>query len=1163
MQIESEWSECARPASRSLGSLCSLLFVLAGVAATAATDWENEAVLQINREPARATFVPFATAEQALREHNSNSPCFLSLNGDWRFHWVPRPELRTTNFFEPGFDDSAWKTIPVPASWEMHGYGTPIYVSSGYPFKIDPPRVTSEPPTKYTAFKERNPVGSYRRTIELPAEWDGRRVFIHFNGVESAFYVWINGRLAGYSQNSRSPAEFEITRLLKPGANQIAVQVFKYCDGSYLEDQDMWRMGGIFRDVHLYSTAAARIRDFAVRTVFGADYSNATLEIKPEVAADKDLSLNGWTVNAQLFDAAGKPVSFGSSRGNESQASSARGSVAADVSPLHLDSEASQGRLTSAATVLSCEAAQILNRDWNAKIMNDRTPQRGLPKFAWLSGEVVNPAKWTAETPNLYTLVLTLRDTKGNVMEANRCAVGFRQIEIRNGQLLVNGQPVKLRGANRHEIHPDTGHVVSEADMIRDIVLMKQANLNAVRTSHYPNDPRWYELCDRYGLYVLDEANLETHGTRGTLASDARWAAAFLDRAISLAERDKNHPSVIMWSLGNESGFGPNIAAMAAWLHEFDTTRPVHYEGAQGAGPRDLAFEPGDATTLTEEQRSVVIAPDPACVDVISRFYPRVMQAYAKPNSPENTRWDHLLEIAQRTNDTRPVLTSEYAHAMGNSLGNLQEYWDEIYANPRMLGGFIWEWCDEGLRRTAKDGPKFIAYGGDFGDAPNLGAFCIKGVVTSDRDLYSKYWEVKKVHQPIAISAANLKPRKVTLRIQNRNSFLDLTNYVARWTLTSSVRGEIQSDSLPPVQCAPGKDVTVRIPLEAIEKAETDEECCLRLSFQTRDNSLWARAGHEVAWEQFPLATGGSRGRSTRHAKTGTVNLSEDGDLVNVAGTTFAAAFSRTAGTLTSLTFNGRELLASNSLSGPVLQLFRAPVDNDKGFGKWLAKDWQDAGIVNLKRSVDSFEVTQTKGGPVITESTTTSRGSKGGYKLKTVWTISGDGSLEMENEFTPFGELPPALPRVGIVMQLAGDFENVRWLGRGPWESYCDRKTSADLGIWSSTVAQQYFHYVRPQDSGNHEDVRWVELTGGDGGGLEVAASETLFAFSALHFTAQDLAAKGHDYQLQPRKEIVLSLDAKMSGLGNGSCGPGVLAKYCVPPTNYSLRLRLSPVAR
>ena len=1101
------------PTSRHWFAALLLNLVLATHFAVAAPEWENESVFQINREPARATFVPFATVEQALKSAATNSPFYRSLNGDWKFNWVARPELRPTNFFETNFDDSAWKTLSVPANWEMNGYGTPIYVSSGYPFQIDPPRVTSEPPTHYTAFKERNPVGSYRRTFDLPANWNDRRVFIHFDGVESAFYVWVNGQLAGYSENSRSPAEFDIARLLKPGGNQIAVQVFKYSDGSYLEDQDMWRMGGIFRDVYLYSTASVRIRDFAVRTVFDAGYSNATLEIKPTLAADKNLSLNGWTVNAQLFDANGKP---------------------------------------GFAKELSHDAAEILNRDWNAKIMNDRTPQRGEPKFAWLSGKVANPAKWSAETPNLYTLVLTLRDTKGDVIEAEHCDVGFRQIEIRDGQLLVNGQAIKLRGVNRHEIHPDTGHVVSEADMTRDIVLMKQANLNAVRTCHYPNDPRWYELCDRYGLYVLDEANLETHGTRGTLANDPAWTAAFLDRAISLAERDKNHPCVIMWSLGNESGFGPNFTAMSAWLKQFDPTRPVHYEGAQGAGPRDLEFEPAENGTLTEEQKRVVIPPDPRCVDVISRFYPRVMQAYAKPNSPENTRWDYLLEIAQRTNDTRPVLTSEYAHAMGNALGNLEEYWDEIYSNPRMLGGFIWEWCDEGLRKTAPDGKKFIAYGGDFGDVPNLGAFCIKGVVTSDREIYPKYWEVKKVHQPIAISAENLKAGKVALNIQNRNSFLNLNDYETRWSVTDESGKIVQSGTLGTLDCAPGKSCTVKL---ANNKSSSG---WLRVSFHTKTDSLWAKAGHEVAWQQFALDDSGSRGRSPHQPGGSKLVLGEIGDLVNVSGTNFIATFSRAAGGLVSLKFDGREMLADGM---PSLQLFRAPTDNDKGFGKWLARDWREAGLTNLSRTVDVFSVEHLKTGVVKITSHTSSHALNGGYKLKTTWMISGDGSLDMDNEFSPFGTLPPALPRVGIVMQLAKDLENVRWLGRGPWESYSDRKSSADLGVWVSTVAQQYFPYVRPQDSGNHEDTRWVELADTNGRGLRIIAEATPFAFSALHFTAADLAAKKHHNELSPRPEVILSLDAKMSGLGNSSCGPGVLERFAVPPKNYRLRLIFSPI--
>lgn len=1106
--------------------LCFLLLNLFVLTAQAdAPDLENEAVFEINREPARATFIPFSTVEQALHASVTNSPFYLSLDEDWKFNWVANPELRPTNFFETNFDDSAWKTIPVPASWEMNGYGTPIYVSSGYPFKIDPPRVTSEPPKNYTAFKERNPVGSYRRTIELPKDWEGRRVFIHLDGVESAFYVWVNGQRVGYSQNSRSPAEFELTDFVKPGANQIAVQVFKYSDGSYLEDQDMWRMGGIFRLVYLYSTAASRIRDFAVRTTFDAGYSNATLEIKPELTADKNLSLANWTVNAQLFDANGKSIF---------------------------------------AKELSHDAAEILNRDWDAKIMNDRVPQRGEPKFAWLTGHVVNPVKWTAETPNLYMLVLTLRDAKGNVVEADRCAVGFRQIEIRDGRFLVNGQPIKLRGVNRHEINPDTGHTISEADMIRDIELMKRANINAVRTCHYPDDPRWYELCDRYGLYVLDEANLEAQGTRGTLASDPRWTAAFLDRAISLAERDKNHPSVTLWSLGNESGYGSNFAAMSAWLHEFDPTRPVHYEGAQGTAKRDLAFEPGETSTSNGTQNPSVNSSDPASVDVISRFYPRVMEAYVKSNAPENTRWEHLLEIAQRTNDTRPVLTSEYAHAMGNAIGNLQEYWDEIYSNPRMLGGFIWEWCDQGLRRTLPDGRRVIAYGGDFGDQPNLGIFCIKGMVTSDREIYPKYWEVKKVYQPVAIEPVNLKPGKVVVNIVNRNSFLNLTSYAAHWSVTSNLRGELQSGTLSALDCAPGKKIAVKIPLQKIARVRGGEEFWLRVSFDTVTDSPWAKAGFEIAWQQMKMDVKAPAIAMAAAGNSSALKFTEAPDSVQVEGKKFTARFSRAAGTLTSLVYDGHEMTAQakNFMSGPVLQVWRAPTDNDKGFGKWLARDWHEAGLSNLVRQVDSFAITQINSNEIQVVTSATSRATKNAFKLKTIWTIRGDGSIDMDNRFECSSSLA-TLPRIGIVLRADRSLTNVCWQGRGPFENYSDRKTAADMGVWRSTVSEQYVPYVRPQDNGNKEDVRWVELTDTGGFGLKVSAADSPFAFSALHFTANDLASARHNYELQPRPEVILSLDAKMCGLGNGSCGPGVLEKYAVPPTNYSLKLQFTPTRR
>jgi len=1090
--------------------LTALVFHAVATHARAA-DWENEQVLHLNTEPARATLIPFATVEQALGGNPTNSPFYVSLNGDWKFNWSPRPELRPTNFFETAFDDAAWTNIAVPSNWEMKGYGLPIYLGSGHTFKIDPPRVMGEPPTNWTAYVQRNPVGSYRRNFDLPQNWDGRRVFIHFDGVDSAFYLWVNGVRVGFSKDSRTPAEFDLTDYCHAGVNKVAVEVYRWSDGSYLEDQDMWRMSGIYRGVYLYSTAAARLRDFTVRTDLDADYQNAMLQIKPALAA-KNISLTNWTVRAQLYDTDKNPVFQGE---------------------------------------LSHDAEEILNPGFSAKILDDRMPQRGEPKFAWLEGRVKNPAKWTAETPNLYTLVVTLNDDKGNVVEADSCLVGFRKIEIRDGQFLINGQPVRLRGVNRHEIDPDSGHTLSTARMVQDITLMKQANINAVRTCHYPDDPRWYELCDRYGVYVLDEANICTHGTRGMLANDPHWTGAFLDRASRMAERDKNHPSVVIWSMANESGYGPNFAAISGWLHQFDPTRPVHYEGAQG--PTN----------------------NPSTVDMLGRFYPRLTtEPYAKADDLWNTRWDKTLEMARRKNDNRPVLATEYAHAMGNAVGNLQEYWNEIYSHPRMMGGFIWEWCDQGLHKKTAEGKTGTMFGGDFGDMPNHGGFSIKGLVSAERAVYPKYWEVKKVYQPVMIEPVKLKPEKVVVRVTNRNSFLNLNEYTAIWSVISSDGDEVQSGTLNPVDCAAGKNCTVKIPITTIRTIKPGEEFWLRLSFHTKSDLPWAKAGQEIAWQQFPLATKITRAEKTAPGSARQkLVLVEAGDAVEIHGTNFSVTFSRAAGTLISLNYNGREMLdggysvfgeppkggTTNGVAGPVLQMFRAPTDNDKGFGKWLARDWREAGLTNLSRHVDSFTIGQKQ--PDIVKITTLviSSAANGGYKMKTAWTIHGDGSVEMDNALMPFGTLP-LLPRVGIELHLATDYENVRWLGRGPWENYPDRKSGADMGVWTSTVSEQYVPYVRPQENGNKEEVRWVELTDASDNGLKISTEANPFSFSALHFAANDLTAAKHNFELSPRPEIILSVDAKMSGLGNSSCGPGVLEKYSVPPQEYRLQLKLSP---
>ena len=886
-------------------------------------DWEDNHVLQINREPARAYFIPFGERQ---------GDRMLSLNGDWQFRWTKTPEERIKDFWRTDFDASGWKTLVVPANWEVNGYGTPIYVSAGYPFKIDPPYVTREPKKDWTTYEERNPTGQYRRTFTLPDNWLGGQTFLRFEGVMSAFYVWVNGQLVGYSQGSMEPSEFNVTPYIKKGGNQIAVEVYKYSDGSYLEDQDFWRFGGIHRDVLLYHTPDVRLRDVAVRASM-----DGVLQVNPQFSVYQGETGNGYRLVATLLD----------------------------------------GMLTVGCDSLAAE--EVLDLDHKAKRMNEWFPQRGYRKFNRMEMKVANPKLWSCEQPNLYTLRLELKGPDGKTVENTELKVGFRTINIKNGQLLINGQPIKIRGVNRHEHDPYTARVMSEERMLQDLRLMKQANINAVRLAHYPNCPRWYELCDSMGMYLMDEADCETHGLRGTLTSTSDWGDAFLDRAIRMAERDKNHPSVIFWSLGNESGYGPNHAAMSAWLHEFDPTRPVHYEGAQGD-------------------------PDPSTVDVISRFYPRVKQEYLNPGIPEgsdaeraeNARWERLLKIAERPGDRciwvgsdggpRPVLTSEYAHCMGNALGNFKEYWDEINSNPRMLGGFIWDWVDQGIIKKEKVGGKMVEkvlYGGDFGDKPNLHAFCMNGIILSDRTLTPKYYEVQAVYGGEKPEARGKKPE---------------------------ARGKKLPSLLSPL--------------------------------------------------------------------TSKINP----------------------------------------------QCFRAPTDNDKSFGNWLAKDWKRCGLDTLRI-------------PMTTE--------QNGNEL--VFTFEIPDTL-------------PPLPRLGILIELPRAYDQLTWYGRGPWDNYPDRKVSCPIGLWKSTVSEQYVHYPRPQDSGNHEDCSYIELKTKKGKKLRIEAIDEPFSFSALPYSAQYLASKTHDYELEDQGKTYLSIDCAVMGLGNSSCGPGVLKKYTIDKSKkHQLRIRIS----
>lgn len=1044
-------------------------------------DWENHHVLHINRLPARAAFVPY-------RQKVGDSS--YSLNGEWKFRWTPVPDERIFDFYRTEFDDSGWEDFLVPSNWENRGYGTPIYVSAGYPFRIDPPRVMGTPKEDYTTYKERNPVGQYRRTFTLPAHWEGDgEVLLRFDGVMSAFYVWINGEKVGYSQGSMEASEFNVTHYLQKGQNQIALEVYRYSDGSYLEDQDFWRFGGIHRDITLIHTHKVAFRDYTVRTLPAKPgcYDDFILQVDPAFVVRQGELGVGYRAKAELKDMQGNVVEMTDLEGRQ-------------VSGLEVD------------------VPEVLDLEHKASRMNLWYPQRGPRRMGRMQAIVKSPHRWTSETPNLYKLHLTLMNEKGEVVQQIEQRVGFRIVEIKNGQMLVNGAPIRFRGVNRHEHHPVNARVMDEQTMLQDILLMKQANINAVRTSHYPNVTRWYELCDSIGLYVMDEADIEEHGLRGTLASTPDWHAAFMDRAVRMAERDKNYASVVMWSMGNESGYGPNFAAISAWLHDFDPTRPVHYEGAQGVDG----------------------APDPVTVDVISRFYTRLKQDYLNPGIPEgedkeraeNARWERLLEIAERDNDNRPVMTSEYAHSMGNALGNFQEYWNEIYSHPRMLGGFIWDWVDQGIYKQLPDGRTMVAYGGDFGDKPNLKAFCFNGIVRSGRETTPKYWEVKQVYSPISLELIRGKVEKEVLKgsrltVTNRHHHVGLENYRCLYTLLKNGRSARQGEIILP-EVAPGQATDVALPDFRID---TEADVRLHVRLVLRKDELWAKVGHEVAAFRFALNEAMMAMTDRRPLKPLAIGESPRHDVLGM-------------------------------LSGLRMQAFRAPTDNDKSFGNWLAKDWKNHRLnAPVVENIVPLRDTMRADGIPHQYKVEKYCYEKGAIVVTTDYLTYTDGTVDIEQNYRFEGELPE-LPRLGLNFMLGEQYGNISWYGRGPIESYPDRKEATYIGRWESTLEEQYTPYPRPQDGGNHEEVTDLRLTDHRGHGIRISAIDTPFSFSALPYTAEDLAGATHDCELVPRKQVVVSIDAAVLGLGNSSCGPGVLKKYAIEKKKeHRLRVRISPL--
>jgi beta-galactosidase len=1019
-------------------------------------DWENPQVVGRNKEPGRVPLIPYVDEASALADERETSPYFRSLNGDWKFRYAPNPASAPQGFYSADFDDTDWDDIVVPGNWQLQGYDRPIYLNVDYPFPANPPRVP----------RDENPTGSYCRTFTIPERWNGREVFILFEGVDSAFYLWVNGEEVGYSQGSRLPAEFRITSYVHPGENTLAVQVYRWSDGSYLEDQDFWRLSGIYRDVYLWAAPPLHVRDLWVRTDLTNDYQDARLRIRAKIRNTSAEDITDHRLEVKLLDADGRAVFTESPTASVSV--TAGGEVALD-----------------------------------------------------LERAVAHPEKWSDEHPYLYFLLISLKNSTGDVVEVERCAVGFRVVEVKDGQIHVNGVPILIKGVNRHEHDPDFGHTVSLELMIKDIRLMKQFNINAVRTSHYPNDPRWYDLCDRYGIYVFDEANIESHGVWDQLAKDPTWEAAFMERAVRMVERDKNHPCVIVWSLGNESGYGPHHETIADWIRTNDPTRPIHYHPAE----------------------------DAPIVDILGPMYPSV---------------EKIVKMAQDQGETRPVVMCEYAHSMGNSTGNLKEYWEAIEEHKRLQGGFIWDWVDQGIRQATDDGEVWFAYGGDFGDEPNDGNFCINGLVWPDREPQPGLWEYKKVLEPVRVEPVDLAAGEV--RIVNRHHFSSLSGLDILWSLSADDR-VLQSGRLPQLDTPAGASTVVTVPFRELE-LWPGTEYWLEVRFVLAQDTLWAEKGHEVAWAQFKLPLLIPDSPKLDISDMPALKVEESAARIGIHGREFELIFDRAMGQITSFTHQGRELIRR----GPGLNIWRAPTDNDADTSgdDNMALRWREAGLDRLQEQMDSDGIEVSQPRPQVARikvrSFACAPDRAAGFDCRYVYTVYGSGDVVLDHHVWPSPALPP-LPRVGLQMLVPAEYDNFTWYGRGPHESYSDRKLGAKVDVYSGSVDDQYVPYITPQENGNKTDVRWATLTDSDGLGLLVVGHTTgdcrpWLNISVHHYTAQDLTEATHTYQLRRREDITLNLDHAQSGLGNGSCGPGVLPQYLLESASYHYGLRLRPLS-
>ncbi len=1020
-------------------------------------DWENQHVFQINKEEPRASFIPYKSKENALRDVKWESSLLHSLNGKWQFHLAKNPSERPYYFFKDDYDTRDWGEINVPSNWEMEGYDIPIYTNVKYPHDKTPPTIQ----------KDYNPVGSYKRTFTISSDWNDKEIYIHFGAVSSAFYLWVNEQKVGYSEDSKTPAEFNITKYLKKGENTLAVEVYRWSDASYLEDQDFWRLSGMTRDVYLMARNKTHIRDFRVIADLDENYTSGLFNLSVEIT-NKANEENTKSVIAEILDNGKKIIDL---------------SVSNKV-----------------------KAGGSSTYDFEAKVDAVR--------------------KWTAETPNLYQLVVSLKNEKGNVVEVIKQDIGFRKIEIKNSQLLVNGKAIYLKGANLHEHHDVKGHVVDRETMILDIQRMKDHNLNAVRTSHYPQPEEWYKLCNEYGLYLIDEANIESHGMgykKESLAKDSTWMGAHVYRTNNMYQRDKNQPSIIIWSLGNEAGNGVNFMETYKMLKEYDSTRPVQYEQAHGGANTDI-------------------------------------------NCPMYMKMEGMEKFAKNKAD-KPLIQCEYAHAMGNSVGNLQDYWDLIEKYDCLQGGFIWDWVDQGLLTKNEQGEEFWAYGGDFGpkDVPSDGNFCLNGLVDPDRGVKPHLLEVKKVYQYIGFEDVDLA--KGAVRIKNKYDFINLDKFDITWKVVGD--GKVVADGKLSSNVEPGESELVDLDYKF--KAKVGVEYFLEFNAALKNDWTIVKAGTTLASEQFklPIFKPVNKVDVTKFAG---LKLEDATESVNISGDAFSVTFDKEKGELSSFKSGETELLKS----GPVPNFWRAPIDND--FGNALhkrAKVWRIAG---QNRKVESITVKKIAENTIsiLADFTLVNEKQEEIAKYQSEYTVYGSGDVLVNNHFKMTKEKLPEIVKMGMNLEMPRSFDQMSWLGRGPHESYVDRKTSAFVGNYSGSVADQYWAYIRPQENGNKTDVRWMSITDKNGLGL-LFTGMPLLEVSAHHNIMEDFESpersdgrhvdgepvvNRHTTDVKPRDLTSIDIDYMQMGVGgDNSWGAWTHDKYRLTKKEYRYQFRIRAI--